>query len=275
MLYTVATPIGNIADITKRALKVLSEVELIFAEDTRRTKQLLLDLGLAVPKLISCFDHNERAVSKNYLDDLKTKNIALVCDRGTPTLNDPGFHILRTAQELNVQIVPIPGASAVTTFIQAVGVEGGKFQFVGYLERKKQDLKKQLIHFMESGLPTIFFDSPRRVHKSIETMFEEFPEIRVDLAKELTKQYETFYHINKENLVTWLASNEEPKGEFVGMISFPRDSTKAAKEKEFSLADVLSPFVQEQKKLGKDKRQIESYFKDLGLKRSSYYKSLV
>ena len=195
-LYLIATPIGNLADISQRALETLERVDLILAEDTRRTG-LLLNYFAIKQKMLSFHEHNEVARIDGVLNLLREgKDIAIVTDAGMPTISDPGFKLVRAAIEQNIKVEPIPGPSAVLTALAASGLPTDRFLFLGYLPKgagKTQRLLDNIQKIIEI-LPTtlIFFESPHRLLKTISALKTAFPASQLVVAKELTKAHEEF-----------------------------------------------------------------------------------
>jgi 16S rRNA (cytidine1402-2'-O)-methyltransferase len=185
----VATPIGNLEDVTLRALSVLGEVSAIAAEDTRVTARLLTRHGLRKP-MISYRAPVERRSLGRILDALETGDVALVSDAGTPTLSDPGQALVDAAWDAGHQVVPIPGPSAVTAALAASGFGGTGFSFLGYLPRKPGQLRRLLERLREDERPAVAFESPHRVIKSLQAIAEVLPERRLAVARELTKVHE-------------------------------------------------------------------------------------
>jgi 16S rRNA (cytidine1402-2'-O)-methyltransferase len=190
ILYVVSTPIGNMEDITLRALQILKEVDLIAAEDTRRTGLLLKHFGIQAP-LTSYFEGNEFKKREFILAKLKEgKNVALVSDAGTPGVSDPGFRLIQLAIENQLPIVPIPGSSAVITALSVSGLPTDAFLFKGFLphkSKKRRDLLKEL----EGGRETIiFYESPHRVTETLNDILEVLGDRKIVLARELTKLHE-------------------------------------------------------------------------------------
>jgi len=190
MLYIVSTPIGNMEDITLRALRILKEVDLIAAEDTRRTGLLLKHFGIQVP-LTSYFEGNELKKREFILAKLKEgKRIALVSDAGTPGISDPGFRLIQLAIENQLPIVPIPGPSAVITALSVSGLPTDAFLFKGFLphkSKKRRDLLKELEGIRET---LIFYESPHRISETLRDILEILGDREVVLTRELTKIYE-------------------------------------------------------------------------------------
>ncbi len=194
-LFIVATPIGNIKDITLRALEVLKEVDLILCEDTRHSGQLLHDYDIKKP-LLSFHEHNEVFRIPEVIQRLKQgENIALISDAGTPLISDPGFKLVRTAREEDIEVKTIPGPSAVIASMSISGLPSDKFLFVGYLPKtsgKREGLLKNLVE-VKKLTPTsfIFYESPHRVDKLLEELVKVFPESQISVQRELTKIHET------------------------------------------------------------------------------------
>ena len=214
-LYLVSTPIGNLKDITLRALDVLGEVDLILAEDTRKTQKLLSAHHITKP-IESLHEHNEEARIPSVLNKLRSgKQIALVSDAGTPTLSDPGFKLVRAALNKDIKVVPIPGASSLLAALVPSGLPTDRILFVGYLPKKpgKKCASLDFIEFVINKKPTtvVFFESPYRINKTLQTLAERFPEKELVIARELTKIHEEFYRGKVKDLA---ASVIKQKGEF-------------------------------------------------------------
>lgn len=193
-LYVVATPIGNIKDITLRALETLREVDLILCEDTRHSSALLHQYEIRKP-LLSFHEHNELQKIPEILNRLKKgEKIALISDAGTPLISDPGFKLVRAASENNIEVKALPGPSAITTAISIAGLPTDKFLFVGYLPKtsgKKEELLKKLAGVKKTLPQTlVFYESPHRIEKTLESLEKYFPESTVSLQRELTKIHE-------------------------------------------------------------------------------------
>jgi len=191
-LYVVATPIGNLEDITLRALRVLREVDLIAAEDTRRTRILLAAYGVATP-LTSYFEHNKLRRGPELLRRLQAgRRIALVTDAGTPGISDPGFHLVRLAREAGVPVVPIPGPSAVIAALSVAGVPADRFVFEGFLPVKPGRRLTRLRQLQTLGRPVVLYESPHRLAATLGALADVFGSVEVVLAREVTKQFEEF-----------------------------------------------------------------------------------
>lgn len=216
MLYIVATPIGNLADLTFRAKEVLENVDLVACEDTRHTNILFSHYKIDTPKL-SFHSHSGQAKVEKimaYLED--RKDVALVSDAGTPGISDPGYVLVQAALEAGIQIIPIPGPSAVITALCASGLPTDKFLYLGFLPVKKgrQTIFKKIA---ESEHTVVFYESPHRLRKTLEQLVEFLDAgARVVVAKELTKIYETYYRGTLKEVLSVLP--EKPKGEYVVVI---------------------------------------------------------
>jgi 16S rRNA (cytidine1402-2'-O)-methyltransferase len=188
-LFVVATPIGNLEDVTLRALRVLGEVAAIAAEDTRVTSRLLARHGLRKP-MISYRAPVERRALGRVLDALAEGDVALVSDAGTPTLSDPGQALVDAAWQAGHKVVPVPGPSAITAALAASGFGGPGFTFLGYLPRKPGELRRLLESLRTERRPAVAFESPYRVEKALAAIAEVLPERRLAVARELTKVHE-------------------------------------------------------------------------------------
>jgi 16S rRNA (cytidine1402-2'-O)-methyltransferase len=216
-LYIVSTPIGNLNDITFRAVEVLKQVDLIACEDTRRTKILLEKFGLA-KNLISYYNYNERQRAEEIIRELKSgKNVALVSDSGTPGISDPGFVLIKRAIEENITVIPIPGPTAFVCALVGSGLPMDEFVFVGFLPHKK-GRKTKLKKLSEEERTIILYESPHRLIKTLNEILENFGDREIAVAKELTKIHEEFFR-GKISEVLKKLTPDKIKGEFVIVIS--------------------------------------------------------
>ena len=191
-LYVVATPIGNLEDITLRALRVLREVDLIAAEDTRRTRTLLVAHGVVTP-LTSYFEHNKLRRGPELVRRLEAgQTVALVTDAGTPGISDPGFHLVRLARDAGVPVVPVPGPSALTATLSVAGVPADRFVFEGFLPVKPGRRRARLRALGALDRPLVLYESPHRVAATLAALAEVFGSVEVVMAREVTKQFEEF-----------------------------------------------------------------------------------
>lgn len=219
-LFLVATPIGNLKDITLRALETLKQVDLIAAEDTRHSNRLLQHYGIKTP-VSSLHDHNEIINSKFICNQLQQgKNIALISDAGTPLISDPGYHLVATVRTHNLSVIPIPGACAAITALGAAGLPTDKFIFEGFLPAKSNQQLKLLQELATQTQTLIFYESPHRLLVTIDHMLKVFgPSRYIVIAKELTKIFETIYGNTLIEVKNWLLNNpKRQKGEFVILV---------------------------------------------------------
>ena len=247
-LYLVATPIGNLEDITFRALKVLKEASLIAAEDTRNTLKLLTHFGLKAPKLISCFEHNEARRTDEILKALgEGESVALVTDAGMPGISDPGFQVVKAVVEKGFAVVPVPGASALLAALPASGFPATPFTFVGFLSAKPGDRQKALHQLKSQEHTLVFFESPHRLRNSLKDMMNVFGNRQAVVGRELTKLHEEFVRGNLHELWKHFKA-VEPKGEFVVMVEGGEAVDRTTQEKwvGVSIADQLIQFMKEQ-----------------------------
>ncbi|MBU0278554.1 16S rRNA (cytidine(1402)-2'-O)-methyltransferase [Gemella sp. zg-1178] len=221
MLYLVSTPIGNLDDISIRALKVLEESDIIACEDTRNTKKLLNHFNIKNKKLISYHEHNEEVASDRILGLLKDgASISLVSDAGMPCVSDPGYILIKKCKENLVDVVAIPGANAGLTALIASGIESYNYVFHGFLPRKSGDLKKKLTSILNEGYTAIIYESPHRIKNLVEHIVDFEEDRIISVARELTKIYEQVVTDKAINILNFLNSNTiKEKGEFVLIIS--------------------------------------------------------
>lgn len=189
-LYVVATPIGNLEDLTLRALRILREVDLIAAEDTRRTRILLARFDITTP-LTSYFEHNKGRKGPELLRLLREgKSVAMVTDAGTPAISDPGFLLTKAALTEGVPVVPVPGPSAVAAALSAAGAPADRFVFEGFLPAKRGRRASRLAALRDLGMTVVLYESPHRLLSTLEAIREVFGEAELVVARELTKQFE-------------------------------------------------------------------------------------
>lgn len=263
-LYLVATPIGNLEDITYRGVRTLKEVPLIAAEDTRVTKTLLKAYQIDT-KLTSYHDHNKEKKTPELLSHLKGKDLALVSDAGTPGINDPGFYLVQAALAAGHQVIPIPGPSAPIAALSASGFPSDNFLYLGYLPRKskgRQDLLKEL-----KDLPwtLVFLETPHRLLSSLEDMLIILGEREIAVARELTKLHEEIFRGTVKKTINHYQV-KEPKGEITLIVSGKFDSAVWTREQ------LLSAIQEGLKKEGLSPTQLaKSLVKESGWSRRDIY----
>ncbi len=227
-LYIVPTPIGNLSDITLRAVEVLKSATLIAAEDTRHSKILLDHLGVFGTKLISCHDHNEEEKAQIIANEVKQGGIvALISDAGSPLINDPGYRVVTYCANLNVDVVPLPGPCALITALEGAALPTDKFMFRGFFPVKEKELKEVLVSLTSVDYTAVFYETPKRILATADALSEILPDHPVALCRELTKAYESFYRMKASQLPEFLRDNSDrTKGEFVVVIgSVPKTNT--------------------------------------------------
>ena len=217
MLYIVATPIGNLDDITFRAVDVLKNVDVILCEDTREALKLLNHLGIK-KRLISYYRDNERDRLKIALSLLlEGRDVALICDRGTPGVSDPAYLLVREAYKNNIPVTPVPGPSALTAAMSVCGLPTDRIVFYGFLPRKKGKKRKIMEELREREETIIFYESVHRVKETLGFIKEVFPDREMTLCRELTKKFEEIKTGNVSDVFEYY-KDKEPKGEFVIII---------------------------------------------------------
>ena len=224
-LYIVSTPIGNLKDITIRALEILKQSEFILCEDTRISKNLLNKYEIK-SKLISNHKFNEKKNILKIIKHLRSgKIISLISDAGTPTISDPGSVLVNECVENNINIIPIPGPSAVATAISISGFSD-QFYFNGFLPEKKQQVKNELKRLSEFGSSLIFFVSPKKINKIIPEIKKYFSQRKIVICREITKVFEEFLRVNVDELEVF---EKEPKGEITVVISEKKNDINSSK----------------------------------------------
>lgn len=217
ILYLVPTPIGNLKDITLRALEVLESVDLIAAEDTRQSLKLLSHFNIR-KTLISYHQHNEQGRSQNIIDQIKEgKNIAIISDAGSPGISDPGSVIVAKCIQQGIEFVVLPGATAITTALVYSGMDTTKFIFRGFLPRENKDRKPIIDDLIDRSETLIFYEAPHRLLNTLEFLKENLGNRKISMCRELTKLYEEIIRLTLEEAVEYYKQNS-PRGEYVLVI---------------------------------------------------------
>lgn len=266
-LYIVATPIGNLEDITFRAVRILKEVDLIAAEDTRHTRKLLTHFGISKP-LTSYFDHNKHLKGEVILSRLRDgASVALVSDAGTPCVADPGYQLVRDAIAEGIVVVPIPGVSAAVAALSAAGLPTDSFTFIGFLPSRQGKRHQQLSSLKDEPRVLIFYEAPNRLMTTLEDMRDLWGGRKIVVARELTKVYEEFVRGDTSAVIAQFA-DRQIKGEVVILVTPAEDSTQEGVSAE-SLDEVLRRYIFVERLSLKDAVKRASV--KLGLARSLVY----
>lgn len=248
-LYLVATPIGNLEDLSPRAIRILREARLVAAEDTRRTRALLTHFDLHTP-LTSYFEHNKLAKLDTILAELALGDVALVSDAGTPAINDPGYELVRAALNAGHAVSPIPGPSAPIAALAASGLPTESFLYLGYLPRKRGERRETLAQVANLRHTLVFFETPHRLLESLEDLESTLGDREMCAAREISKVHEQFIR-GRISQARAHFTEAEPRGEFVLVVSGQAAAGNSAWERETLLAA-----IQKEKKAGKKAREI-------------------
>jgi 16S rRNA (cytidine1402-2'-O)-methyltransferase len=273
MLYLVATPIGNLEDITHRAVRVLGEVDLVACEDTRHTRKLLNHYGINT-KTISYHEHNERERAAELLARLQDgANIAIVSDAGTPAVSDPGFRLVRLAAESGVRVVPIPGPTALISALVASGLPTDEFFFGGFLPPRSNARRARLAELRSVNATLIFYEAPHRIAATLKDAREILGEREAVVARELTKLHEELARGRLSELAERYTSSESARGEIVLVIDRTVIADEASQTKPVASIGSLVEIFEQQ---GLDQRAaLKRAARELGLSRAEAYRLLV
>lgn len=243
-LFVVATPIGHLDDMTFRAIDILKSVSIVAAEDTRQSAQLFKHYNIST-QLTACHDHNESNKIEQLVQRLLAgDNIALISDAGTPLISDPGFKLVRAAQEHGIRVVPVPGACAAIAALSAVGLPSDRFSFEGFLPSKASQRISQLEKLKNETQTLIFYEAPHRILECVRNMAEVFGENRpVGFAREITKTFETIKKMTLKDLVSFIENDHnQEKGEIVLVVGGAPEKTDLEQEK---LDELLKRLLQD------------------------------
>lgn len=275
-LYLCATPIGNLEDITLRVLRILEEVDVIAAEDTRQTIKLLNHFEIKTP-LVSYHEHNKYQKTPVLVKELlEGKNIALVTDAGTPAISDPGADLALAAYEAGIQVTSLPGASAVITALTLSGQDTRRFAFEGFLPQDKKERARVLENMKTTTYTTVFYEAPHRLIKTLEAVAEVIPgERRIAVCRELTKKHETVMQSTLTEAISYFTENE-PKGEFVFVLE-GADPEELEKEQQKKWEDIsLEEHMEVYTSQGMDRKAaMKAVAKDRGITKNQVYKGLL
>lgn len=265
-LYIVSTPIGNLEDITLRALRILKEVDLIACEDTRVTKKLLSHYQIHKP-LTSYHEHNERGKAEELLSLLESgKSIAVVSDAGTPGVSDPGYRLVSLASEKGIEVISIPGPSAAVAALSVSGLPTSSFTFLGFLPKSDKKMQEHLESVRECTQTLIFFESPNRIIKTLRNMFKTLGNRQVSISRETTKMFEETLRGEILKVLQILEKREGMKGEFTIVVE--------GKSSELSISEEI---IEKQLELARErglslKDTVKEVSRNLGVSKSKIYK---
>ncbi len=264
-IYLVATPIGNLEDITFRAIKILKNVDIIAAEDTRHTLQLLNHFKINKP-IISYHRHNEEIKTEELINQvLEGKDIAIVTDAGTPGISDPGEKIVKQAIENKIEVIPIPGACAFVNSLIVSGISTKEFCFYGFLPLNKKNRQEKLVQIKKENKTVILYEAPHKLIKTLEDILENIGNVNACLVRELTKIYEEKTYGKMSDIIN---SIKEPKGEYVIIL----DLSKQDEEFDFSKMTIQEHY-QFYEKIGFNKKEIiKQIAKDRNVSKNEIYK---
>lgn len=272
-LYVISTPIGNLEDITQRAVRVLGEVDLIACEDTRHTRKLLNHYGINT-KAVSYHEHNERERAAELIVSMKSGlNVAIVSDAGTPAISDPGFRVVRMAIDEGLSVVPLPGATAFVSALVASGLPGDQVFFDGFLPARSGARRTRLAELQSMAATLIFYEAPHRIAASLQDAFEVLGEREAVVARELTKMHEEIIRGRLSELATRFSEDTpEPRGEMVLLIDRNVIEGPAhERESAANIAELVAGYEAE----GLDRRSsLKKAAKHLGISRDEAYRRL-
>lgn len=270
-LYIVATPIGNLEDITLRAINVLKEVDFIIAEDTRHSLKLLNHLEISKP-LISYHRHNEENKTEDILNKIEEgKNIALISDAGTPVISDPGEFIVKEAIEREIEVIPIPGACAIITALMAAGVNTRNFTFYGFLSLNKKIRTKELEQIKDNNNTIILYEAPHKIKNTMQDLENYVDDRKIVIARELTKIHEEFIRGTIDEIKDKL---QNPKGEYVIIIDKNENINENEENKLRELS--IEEHYKYYEKMGLEKKEIiKKIAKDRQVAKNEIYKQFI
>lgn len=276
-LYLVATPIGNLEDMTYRAVRTLQEADIIAAEDTRQTRKLLTHFEISPGKLLSYHEHNKAASGPELIRFIiEGKNLALVSDAGLPAISDPGSDLVKLALEAGISVIPIPGANAALSALIVSGLPTERFQFVGFLPRDHKERDALLSSLQEEENTLLMYESPHRLIKTLEALMKAWGDRRVVLARELTKRYEEMARGQLSECLQWLQEHP-PLGEYCLVVAGAHpDEVKERRDawwQTLSIGDHVEHY-EEQEGLTR-KEAMKKAATDRGVSKRDIYKALL
>lgn len=271
-LYLVPTPIGNLEDMTFRAVRILKEVDYIAAEDTRNTKKLTNHFAIST-NIVSYHEHNKELSGRKLIDKLlEGKNIALVSDAGTPTISDPGYELVQMAINEGIHVVPLPGANAAITALIASGLIPQPFYYYGFLPRKKKEKKEEIERLRSLSSTIILYEAPHRLKETLHLLLAGLGERQMTLCREITKKYEEFLRGTIKEMLEW-TEQEEVRGEFVLIIEGLKDEIEQGEQwwSSLTIVEHINHYIHV--KGLSSKEAIKQTAKDRGLNKREVYQA--
>lgn len=270
-LYIVATPIGNLEDITFRAIEVLKSVDMIAAEDTRHTLKLLNHYNISKP-LISYYKENEKIKSKVIIEKLKDgKNIAVVSDAGTPGISDPGSQVIKEAIEEKIRVIPIPGACAAINSLICSGIDTRQFLFVGFLSAKKSERTEKLNELKNVTSTIVLYEAPHKIIETLNCMLEILGDRYISIGREMTKIHEEFIR----GTISQVINKIEPRGEMVIIVEGALKSADTIEKEKRNLLSINEHYEYYEKQGLEKKDIIKKIAKDRGVSKNEIYKKFI
>lgn len=270
ILYLVPTPIGNLEDMSFRAIRILKEADLIAAEDTRNTKKLCNYFEIDTP-IVSYHEHNKETSGEKLIQKVQQGlKVALVSDAGMPAISDPGYELVTAAVSEQVTVVPLPGANAALTSLIASGIVCQPFYFYGFLHRSKKDKRAELEGLKWQKATLIFYESPHRLKETLAVMLEVLGNRNIAICRELTKKYEEFIRGTLEEVIEW-AHNDEIRGEFCMIVEGTNEEVEEGTSwwEDLSIEDHVNHYMSVENISSKD--AIKQTAKDRGLNKREVY----
>lgn len=270
-LYIVATPIGNLDDISARALRILKEVDLVAAEDSRHTGLLFKHFGLPKKPFVSYWDQVEEEKADKLVDRMLKEDltVALVSDAGTPCIADPGYRLVARAKEAGIPVHPIPGPSALTALVSASGLPSDRVLFVGFLPVKDKALREEITSWRATRAAIVFYEAPRRLTKTLQCIAELYPAARLVIGREMTKLHEEIVALSISEALDWATSHEAMKGEAAVMV-WPGKEEEVGVDREAIIKEARRAF-----KEGVTLKTLLQRFATSGMKRQELYQLLL
>lgn len=275
VVFIVATPIGNLDDMTPRAIATLKNVDIIAAEDTRNTRKLLTHFGIPGKELISYHDHGEEQRALGLIDRIERDglSLAVVSDAGTPCVADPGYRLVRLAKERGIKVHPVPGPSALTSLVSASGLPSHRFTFVGFLPTKSKELRAEIMSWAATGGAIVYFEPTRRLESSLLVIADVYPAAQVSIGRELTKLYEEIVTFPVSEALSWVQGHGILKGEAVVMVDPCVAQDDAAEDAD--LGTMVRTAAIKGFKQGKSLKDLLKELSGSGLGRSELYQMLL